>query len=225
MEKRDFGIAELKAAIESRGFKDDVQELNSYAANIKQERPIVWLLAKHLCRSGFTVALEKERSDLVVQDDVRIECKFYYESDMLKLGRELEKAHWRLDALEKKRDELNTAGRSTTWGVALPIMKDVLDKSPDMFILIVCSRDLRKTSKDDPIFLQRIGWWKYELRYNQDHGFNLETSIGVAKKYLDLLREAKHFNLENLSLDFTREFPSTYHFYLCGFSEEATEKI
>src|SRR5438067_7218394 len=81
---------DLKTVFNSSEFKEDLEDLSSYAANIRQERPIVYLVAKNFWKHGYKFALEKKRCDLVV-DDTRVEFKFHFDCDMFSLQKELNK--------------------------------------------------------------------------------------------------------------------------------------
>ena len=107
-------IADFKAIFESPGYQHELEELNSYAANIKQERPIIWMLAKYLRRAGFVVALEKNKIDLVV-GETRIEAKYNFEFELVdRLNKELDRVGWDLNELIRKRDILRAKKKSTT---------------------------------------------------------------------------------------------------------------
>src|SRR5262245_52709329 len=69
---------ELRDIIASAEFQQDLGELSSYLASIMQERPIVYLVAKHLWKRGCKFALEDSRRDLYVNKK-RVEFKFNFD--------------------------------------------------------------------------------------------------------------------------------------------------
>lgn len=122
-----------------------------------------YILAKYLHKQGFEVVLEKNTGknqwcDLVV-NNTNIETKFYYEPDLRRrLEKEMKRNDWNIDKLLAKLDSLKEVHRSYGWSMALTIIEDMLNKSPDLFILIILSRDLSKTNAP----LEQICWSKYE---------------------------------------------------------------
>jgi hypothetical protein len=198
----------------------ELTELSAYGAHIKQERPMCYLLAKYLYKQGFTeLALEKtfERHqwyDLVV-NKTKIEAKFYYESDLLlRLSREMNEFEWSITRLLAKRDSLIAAGKSRTWTMTLPIVEDMIVKKPDIFILIILSRDLRRANMS----LEQICWSKNEINYNLKHGYNSNSSLALVDKFLDCVRQQKDFSSDYLKLDVENQlFPSSYHIHFCDF--------
>ncbi len=65
-------VEELIEIFKSPDFVMELEELSSYAANIKQERPIVLLFAKFFWRKKREVILEMNKCDLVV-NGIKIE--------------------------------------------------------------------------------------------------------------------------------------------------------
>ena len=218
----NFGIADLEKVLRSQRYQQDLEDLSSYAANIKQERPIVWLLAKHLNQQDFVVALEKKKVDLTV-NDTRIEAKFYYESDLVNgLERELVHAGRGLDVLLKSLEELKEQRKGTGWSMSLAILKDMVEKAPDIFILVILSRNLLEIDNSD--LLDRICWSKYELPYNQTHRINCPASLKLADDFLDRVRQERPFLVRHVRLNTQKDFHSTYHFYLCDFKAQSGQQ-
>jgi hypothetical protein len=122
-----------------------------------------YILAKYLHKQGFEVVLEKNTGknqwcDLVV-NNTNIETKFYYEPDLRRrLEKEMKRNDWNIDKLLAKLDSLKEVNKSYGWSMALTTIEDMLNKSPDLFILIILSRDLSKTNAP----LEQICWSKYE---------------------------------------------------------------
>src|SRR4051812_31731969 len=81
---------DLRDLILSPDFKQDLEEMSSYLASIKQERPIVYLLAKSLWKRGHKFDLEDKKTDLSINGK-RIEFKFSYDTCQVALTTELVK--------------------------------------------------------------------------------------------------------------------------------------
>jgi hypothetical protein len=58
-----MAAAELRELIVCDEFKQDLEQMSSYLASIKQERPIVYLLAKCLWRRRYEFELEVKHCD------------------------------------------------------------------------------------------------------------------------------------------------------------------
>ena len=144
-------LTKLKEIFQSNDFFKDLKELSSWASNIKQEAPILHILAKLLNRNGFTVALElknksdhgtKTKSDMSI-NGVIIEAKFCYEEDIYqKIRLLINKANNDIDLilnwLKAKIENQKSFHFQLTWG----ILKDIFYKKPEIFILIFLSRNL-----------------------------------------------------------------------------------
>ena len=62
-----MSIIKLKEVFQSDYFLKEIKKLSFWAANIKQEAPILHILAKILHKNGYKVALEiKTKSELVL---------------------------------------------------------------------------------------------------------------------------------------------------------------
>ncbi len=215
------GITDLKTAFESEGYKLDLSELSSYTANIIQELPMMLILSKYLSRNGFKPVLEMKKGsdkfDLVV-DDTTIEAKFYYDCDMvLRLGSELSrwvnikqiKQHihmgrrtWRIDS-------------GYTWTIAVPIVKDILYKKPDIFILIVLSRDLSRV-----VDKSQVNWTDAQDKYNNKLRYNYNDSRFKREvtRFLKMIKPKRKFKKQYFTTSANRDFPSTYHIWLLEFN-------
>src|SRR5215211_2303523 len=104
---------DIIVAFESSEFRQDLQDMSSYAANIRQERPLVLLFAKYFWKRGHKFALEKKKVDLVV-DEIRIEFKFHFDSDMLRLKKDLSSND---GSIEKMMQAVVDGTLSPTWSV------------------------------------------------------------------------------------------------------------
>jgi len=218
----------LKAIFDSEEYKKDLEDLSLYAAHIIQERPMLYFLAKYLSTRGFKPILEKKDSgyayDLAV-NSTKIEAKFYYEGDIKRrLETEMNKVKWDINSLRKKLEKLKEKNRGTSWNMALAIIKDIFDKNPEIFILIIVSRDLRKIKKTEPDFLKHICWSKYEIKYNEqkhneEYGFDNKRILKLVNRFLDQIKKIKPFESDYLKINITNKmFPSSYHIYFCDFN-------
>lgn len=213
-------MKELKAVLDSKEYKKDLEDLSSYAASIKQERPILYILAKHLNERGFNVILEKKIGgrpyDLVV-NNTKIEAKFYYESDLeRRFKKEIDRAGGSIEPLIRELQSLKKRKKGTSWNMALAIVKDIIEKAPGIFMLIILSRDLTKIK--EPKLLEQICWSQYETKYNKDYGHNNKRYLRLVNEFLDHVKKVKDFKTDYLKIDIDTMFPSSYHIYFCGFN-------
>jgi hypothetical protein len=204
---------DIKGILESDEFGSELEELSSYAANIRQERPIVMLIAKHFWRRGHKVALEKKKCDLVV-GETRIEFKFSFDSDTLSLEKELNRFDGNLEMLMQA---VSAKEMSGTWTVSPAIYNDVIVKRPEIFVWILCTRDLSKLTSDE---LSRVCIASHQQWYNRSRPYEssqrfLEAFEGLLAK----LKELRNFSLEKIQLSANNSFPSVYYFMVCEFTE------
>lgn len=122
---------DVKGILESGEFGNELEELSSYAANIRQERPIVMLIAKHLWQCGHKVALEEKKCDLVV-DETRIEFKFSFDYDTLSLEKELNRFNGNLQTMMQAVAAKEMSG---TWTVSPAHLQRRNHKTPGDFRL------------------------------------------------------------------------------------------
>jgi len=203
---------DVKAIFESPEFRDDLEDLSSYAANIRQERPIVLLFAKHFWRRDHKVALEKKKCDLVVEA-TRIEFKFHFDYDTLSLRKELERYG---GDVGKLMEAVANEELSPTWTVGPGIYKDVIVKRPDIFVWILCARDLSRLTADD---IGRVCIGTHQRRYNRGTPYESnQVFLGVADGFLEKLRELRRFSLEKATVVTRGGFPSAYHLRSCDFA-------
>ena len=57
---KQFDLKTLITTLKSKGYKKDLNDMSRYAAHIKQERPMLYILAKHLSERRFAPILEKK---------------------------------------------------------------------------------------------------------------------------------------------------------------------
>jgi hypothetical protein len=203
---------DLKDVFLSTEFKNDLNELSSYLASIMQERPIVYLLAKHLWKRGIKYELEEKRCDLTVNGK-RCEFKCNLIRAMAKLKEEL--TRWQsLDdmcAAVKRRES------SRTWTIMPRIYEDVCEKSPDFFVWIIYSRDLANVSETD---LARICFGKELQKFNKKHPYETQGKLlDAADTFLQRLCEKRPFVVLKGEIVTNGDFPSTYFFRICDFAQ------
>jgi len=207
---------ELRDIFDSSEFRLELKELSSYLASIKQERPIIYSLAKCLWGRGVKFKLEGKKKDVVVGDEkTNIEFKYNFDCDIDQFLRdELEK--YGAD-LGKMWLDVNSKVSSKTWSVMAPICKDACLKEPDIFVWKICSRDLSNLDDDRR---SRICWEpaqrKYDARFlHSDRGF-----LNLANNLLTVLKRStkRVFSVQQMEIDTTGDFPSTYHFFICDFA-------
>jgi hypothetical protein len=212
--------AELRDVVVSPDFKEGLEELSSYLASIMQEAPIVHMLAKCLWKQKHLYALERnKRHDLTVwtpplpsgDSETSIEFKFNYETCAVKLREELGKVEEQLRGSAPKQQ-----AKQGNWGVLPRIWRDVCDKKPDMFVWIICSRDLGGIAEKD---LNRIVNWKPLKKYRQTHAYKTDREFLVtADGFLEILRQIRSFSVLPAEIETNGDFPSTYHFRICEFT-------
>ena len=211
---------ELRDLFLSSEFKQGLEEMSSYLASVMQEAPIVHLLAKYLWQQKHIYALERNKHhDLTVwpslpskEKETTIEFKFNYETCAEKLGKELAKLTGNLDPIVIE-------AKFSTWDVVRGICKDVFTKKPDIFVWIVCSRDISKLTADD---LTRIPYSKPLKKYQRLHpyGTGREFLVTTIDGFLQRLRKVpkvKPFSISEAEIETEGFFPSTYHFRICDF--------
>lgn len=211
---------ELKQLIESQEFRSDLREMSSYLASIKQERPIVFCLAKHLWRANRVFQLEADLADLSI-DGKLVEFKFHYDCDMPRLTSLLKRNGDR--PFKEALQFAKTNRRSTGWNMMLKIYEDVCCKPSDIFVWVISSRDL---SSIDAESRRRVCWSVEQVKHHptyQDRQF-----LEIADSFLETLKSERPFDVIAFEIDnndtkwFSGNtspiaFPSTYHFRICEF--------
>jgi hypothetical protein len=206
---------ELRNVFESSEFKRGLKAISSYLSSIMQERPIVYLLAKCLWRLGHKFELEDKRHDLSL-DGKRIEFKFNYDRCEKNLRAELAKYGHNL---EEMWDLVQARAINKSWGIMPKIYEDVCVRKPrpDIFVWIICSRDLSKVAPGD---LKRICLGRAQRKYNATHPYVSDgKSLVVVDSFLGKLQAIRSFRLLPARIQTRGTFPSTYHFRICEFGE------
>ncbi|MBX9679808.1 MAG: hypothetical protein K2X38_13680 [Gemmataceae bacterium] len=181
--------------------------MSSYLASIMQERPIVYLIAKCLWRRGIPFDLEDEKRDLLV-DGKRIEFKFNWDLCEEKLAKELAKHGGDLAAMW---EQVKTGGiKGASWGVMPKIYEDWCVRKPDLFVWVICSRDVHSVPVDA---LERMcrGYEQFKVNSRCPYDSSGSGLISV-DAFCERLRSARPFNMLRESISTRGDFPSTYHF-------------
>lgn len=209
----------IKSIFESPEFKLELEELSSWAANIRQERPIVALFGKYFWRQGHKVVLEKNKCDLVV-DGIRIEFKVHFDADIPLLEKELNKYAGDIETLM----EAVAAGqKSPTWTICPGVYKDVIIKRPDIFVWILCARDLSRLTEDD---LSRVCVATHQRNYNRNRPYELDQEfLETVDTFFEKLQELRKFSIEKATTVTNGWFPSTYHLMICDFSVDNLSRL
>ena len=211
---------ELRDIFVSDEYKRELEETSSYLASIKQERPIIYSLAKCLWKNNRSRSfqLEDKKRDLVV-DETHLEFKYHFDCDMAGLAKELKtygdkslKAMW-ADAESGK--------LSKTWKTMPGLYKDMCvnkvgDRLADIFVWIICSRDLSKVSPDAR---KRICWSIEQGKWSATHLYSDRSYLAAADSFLDRAYVERPFSVLKDSIETKGDFPSTYHFRICDFSK------
>ena len=148
--------------LESAAFQKELDELSTYAASMKQERPIVLLLSKYFWGKGLKASPELKKCDLDV-DGTKIEFKFHYDSDVLGTCGEMKARGVTYKSLRKA---ITSKILHPTWTTTPGIFKDIYDKKADIFVWIICSRNLSNLTKDDR---QRVCWSEPLGKFKKDN--------------------------------------------------------
>jgi len=204
---------ELTEILRSDEFRHELEEMSSYLASIMQERPIVNLLTKYLWRRGYNVELEDKKCDLT-GNGKKLEFKFNYD----KMAEEkliVELQTW--SNLTEMCDAVSAKPSIKNWGVMPRIHQDVCVKKPDLFVWIICSRDLSKVPVEH---LCRINLSKEQRDYNAEHPYGEDLAfLSVANSLLERLQPVRPFSVVQEAVVTDGDFPSTYHFLICEFSK------
>jgi len=214
---------DLRAIIASPEFKTELSEMSCFLASIKQERPIVYCLAKQIWRGRRHVfQLESKLKDLVV-DGKRIEFKFHYDCDMEKLENEIKKHG--TAPLTEMWNAVRAKKLSKSWSVMPQIFEEFCVREPkvDIFVWIICSRDLSKLATQ---VCGRVCWSTEQYKWHRKYpdAAKSRAYVKVADEYLERLRQVRPCAAllkEDIEIaatpDWKDSFPSVYHFRICEF--------
>jgi hypothetical protein len=206
---------DLRTILLSTEFQQQLGEISSYLASVKQEAPIIYSVAKQLWKRGVKYQLEADRQDLFVGNK-RFEFKVYYDCDMERLRDQLKRNSDK--SLHETWHDIRARKVSTGWNVMLKIYDDICVKKADVFVMVICSRDLSKLDDADR---NRVCWSKEQCKYNKRNPFNTNRDfLATADSYLDGFKMLRgEFSMLKEELKTNGDFPSIYHFRICEFSK------
>lgn len=106
--------------------------------------------------------------------------------------------------------------KESNWDVMPRIWKDVCVKKPDMFVWIICSRDL--SGIIDTNLERTVNWWKPLKKYRLTHAYKTDREFLVTiDGFLQALQRFRSFSVSTAEIETNGYFPSTYHFRICEF--------
>lgn len=198
-----MNASDLRDVVMSPEFKQDLEAISCFLASVKQERPIVYFLARLLWKKGCNLRLEDKHTDLVI-DGKRFEFKFSYDADMTRLQKELDHAGNQL------LKDVYLKPPKHGW-VTLPrLFSDMANKGANVFVWIILSRDLSRLTADAQ---QGIALSKRQLRWNRHHAYLDQTYLETADQFVKKVQVEKNCSVIKESVETVGNFPSTYHFW------------
>jgi hypothetical protein len=202
-------VQQIKNILDSPDFQLDLAEMSNYAASMKQERPIVLLVSKYLWRKGYKAAPELKKCDLNVEG-TRVEFKFHFDSDVASTCGEMNQRGITLETLAQA---IRQRTLHPTWTTTPGLYKDIHEKAADIFVWIICSRDLSGLNDEN---LRRVCWSPYQSKFNLSFPYSRNREVFTqAEEFLRRLACPRPFSIETSTVMTEGAFPSTYHFVLC----------
>ena len=117
-------------------------------------------------------------------------------------------------ALSAKRPAAKKIGKG--FGVMPRIYEDACVRKPNIFIWIICSRDLSKVAPED---LKRIVAGREQRKYDATRPYSSDGEcLTVIDSFLDKLHAIRPFTLLKQDIQTNGDFRSTYHFRICDFA-------
>lgn len=200
-------------------FKESLRELSGYAANIKQERPIQYLLAMYLNRMGILPILEYQNYDIFIPEkQIKIEIKFFYEFDVKNKVKKFKDLVKDTNLLFQ---EIKTVKNSNNSDILNGILKDIFGRKPDMFILIIQSRNLKEFT--DHRWKEKISCWKSvdscAINKKAFKEYNEPKFFDNLEEFLVILNQFRPFSINKCEIEVKNIFLSTYHFFILEFNK------
>jgi hypothetical protein len=112
--------------------------------------------------------------------------------------------------------------KGSNWGVMPRIWKDVFDKKPDMFVWIICSRDLSGIGENH--LRRTVNYWKPLKKYRRTHAYKTDREfLVIVDGFLGVLQQlmsqqSRPFSVSTAEIETNGHFQSTYHFRICEFA-------
>lgn len=197
----------FETILSSDSFKKELEDLSTYAANLKQEKPIALLLAKYLNSYRYPVVLDNKKGgrfcDLLLGNKA-VEVKYNLD---LGVVHQIDPDSELFDIQADKKSKSDT----------IPgIIKDVLIKRCDGFIWVVHSRDLRKLAEDDMFKAVHADLQK---EYNKTAEYTSAKHYDNAVGFIGKLRKERDCLVTEKRIDTKGLFPSTYYFFILDFTK------
>lgn len=211
-------IREIKRTLTSKPFRKELEDLSLYAANIKQERQIIGILAKLLVkRKSFDkISMEKkvsekskEKNDLCVDDEIRVEAKYNFDWDIEKLDNEMTKFGYEANKAVRK-----VMRKRDSWGISYGVIKDIILKKPDIFMWIIVERDIEMARQKQQIEKIDI------CLADQQRKSRVRDFDVIVDKFFRSIKTSRKFDLYKISIKAdNRYFESRYHFFVLNFTK------
>jgi hypothetical protein len=142
------------------------------------------------------------------KEPTTIEFKFNFETCSVKLAKEMKKP--------LGGDPSPIGARGSNWDVMHKVRKDVIDKQPDLFVWIICSRDLAGLGDNE---LDRVVNWEPLQKYRRLHPYKTDREfLLTADRFLQILHRERAFTVYSTEVETNGYFPSIYHFRICEFT-------
>jgi hypothetical protein len=207
---------ELRTILTSDEYKHELESMSSYLASIKQERPIVYALAKLLWNRKLVFQVEAKRRDLMI-GDTHVEFKYSFDCGMDGLKDELKKyADKPLDVMWA---DVCAKKLSKTWAKMPQVYEDICIKKPDIFVWFVCARDLSAVSSEA---VKRICWSAEQCKWSSRNPYSDRSYLTVVDSFLERLQAVRAFSVIREEIATSGDFPSVYHLRICEFPPRAS---
>src|SRR5262249_16468988 len=118
-------------------------------------------------------------------------------------------------SMKKRWDAARAKKSSMGWSRMLKVYEDVCEKKPDMFVWIICARDLTKVKSDH---VKRICWSKVQCEWSARNPYADQSYLADADGFLEKLKTLRKFEVHRARIETNGDFPSTYHFRICDFT-------
>jgi hypothetical protein len=98
---------------------------------------------------------------------------------------------------------------------------DMIEKQAHVFIWIILARDLSAVDLADQ---EGICVAPHQRRWNKAHPYNDRSYLDIAQRFLNRVREERDFTVIKSEVQTNEDFPSTYHFWFCDFTETRADQ-
>lgn len=211
-----MGIEKLAEILRSREFERELRNAGHWAANLRPERPLTFLLARELARKGHSVTLEKpyphgKKCDLFVFDKY-VEIKGHFDSDFVQIEKELNSFEGNLEELFQAAQDKKL---SKSWSIVPKLFEDSVIRKPDILLWIVVARNLSGVPSGK---LPDYCVADQQLRYTANSQYVAGESVfAKAQKLVERIGRYRGVRLTIIEHAFDEPVPSVYWFGLCEF--------